>query len=78
MATARNVGMVLGVGISGAIFTTILSQAEADPHILYHAASVSFMVAAGFAIAGVLSSSVRNMNTSHQVILKSSTQEEHD
>lgn len=64
MATARNVGMVLGVGISGAIFTTILSHSEADPRSLYHAASVSFLVAAGFAIVGVLSSSIRNMKHS--------------
>ncbi len=60
MATARNVGMVLGVGISGAIFTTILSHSQAEPGSLFHAASVSFLVAAGIAILGVLSSSVRN------------------
>lgn len=60
MATARNIGMVLGVGISGAIFTTLLAHSPDDPRSLYQAASVSFLVAAGFALAGVLSSSIRN------------------
>ncbi len=62
MATARNVGMVLGVGISGAIFTTVLSLTQGNPGALFNAASTSFLVAAGIAIAGLLTSFVRSTN----------------
>ena len=43
LATARNVGMVLGVGLSGAIFTTVLAQGDAgDSAKLFKAVQVSF------------------------------------
>jgi MFS family permease len=60
LATARNVGMVLGVGLSGAIYTTILSyQAANTPNAIFPAVSASFLAAVGFAIAGLLISIVR-------------------
>jgi hypothetical protein len=42
---------------------------------LYHAASVSFLVAAGFAILGVLSSSVRTMKPSPDPLSNTSNKE---
>ena len=54
MATSRNFGMVLGVGLAGAVFTTILSQAgETQAAALFQALQVSFLVAAGIAALGV-------------------------
>ena len=54
MATSRNIGMVLGVGLAGAVFTTILSQAgETQMAALFKALQVSFLVAAGIAALGV-------------------------
>jgi len=65
-ATARNVGMVLGVGLAGAIFTTVLSQEGGAPGIslgqtpaLFDAVHVSFRVAAGVAAGGAVVSAVR-------------------
>ena len=66
LATARNFGMVLGVGISGAIFTTILAQGqgsaavgEATGAALYQATRISFVVAAIIVLAGMLTSASR-------------------
>jgi EmrB/QacA subfamily drug resistance transporter len=53
LATARNVGMVLGVGLAGAIFTTVLAHgAPGDPVALFDGVQAAFRVAAGFAAAG--------------------------
>jgi EmrB/QacA subfamily drug resistance transporter len=61
MATARNVGMVLGVGLSGAIFTTLLSHpAESQSAALFDATHASFMAAAIIAALGMLVSAIRN------------------
>jgi EmrB/QacA subfamily drug resistance transporter len=64
LATARNVGMVLGVGLAGAIFTTYLGNqaslstaTQAGP--LFGAIHASFMVAAGVAMVGALISAIR-------------------
>jgi EmrB/QacA subfamily drug resistance transporter len=56
LATARNAGMALGVGLSGAVFTTVLTRGEAagTPAALYTAFSTAFLVAAGIAFTGVL------------------------
>ncbi|MEJ2302020.1 MAG: MFS transporter [Anaerolineales bacterium] len=65
LATARSVGMVLGIGLAGAIFTTILSHsqhASGGPG-LFAATHVSFLVAAGIAGLGVLTSSVRGLSS---------------
>lgn len=64
LATARNTGMMLGVGLSGAIFTTVLARAQAgaDPAAIagarYSAISVSFAVVAGVALAGAVTSAL--------------------
>jgi EmrB/QacA subfamily drug resistance transporter len=55
MATARNLGMVLGVGIAGATFTTVLSRAPArSAALLIAAVDVGFLVAVGAGALGVL------------------------
>lgn len=61
LATARNVGMVLGVGLAGAIFTTMLEgQAEPDSAgALAHAVGRGLAVASALAVLGVLSAAVR-------------------
>jgi MFS family permease len=44
LATARNVGMVLGVGLSGAIFTTTISRGPTgDDASLFYAIQVSYL-----------------------------------
>lgn len=59
LATARNVGMVLGIGLSGAIFTTVLGQHfSASGPQLYQAVQTSFSVAIGFALLGLLISAI--------------------
>ncbi len=53
LATSRNFGMVLGVGLAGAIFTTLMGH-SADPQTtsLFNALRVSFITAAAIALAG--------------------------
>jgi MFS family permease len=58
LATARSVGMVLGVGMAGAILTTVLAH-DSSPASLTQAAHLSFFVAAGFTTAGALLSFVK-------------------
>ncbi len=61
LATARNVGMVLGVGFAGAIFTTIQArdQASGAPAALFAGVDAGWLAAAGVAVIGVLASAVR-------------------
>ena len=68
LATSRNFGMVLGVGIAGAIFTTILSHASngagaaGNPiqnGVIFHALGASFLAASLITILGVITSLVR-------------------
>lgn len=64
LATARNFGMVLGVGIAGAVYTTGLSHAAsggaaAQNGSIFSALEMSFLVAALIMILGVLTSLVR-------------------
>jgi EmrB/QacA subfamily drug resistance transporter len=57
VATSRNVGMVLGVGISGAIFTTLIrvhTQAA-----FFSGIQISFLVASAVSCAGCITSAVR-------------------
>jgi EmrB/QacA subfamily drug resistance transporter len=58
LATARNLGMVIGVGIAGAIFTTVLGQApSADaPEAVIAAANTGLLAAAGLAALGAVTS----------------------
>jgi len=55
---ARNFGMVLGIGLAGAIFTTQLAQNTADA--LYNGISLGFLAAAGVAVLGILSSAMKD------------------
>ncbi len=57
LATARSVGMVLGVGLAGAVFTTIL--ARGGPLALVHGVRASLFVGAGIAALGAVTSFVR-------------------
>jgi EmrB/QacA subfamily drug resistance transporter len=73
LATARNFGMVLGIGISGAIFTTILARSSGgaiSPNLgasnpaIFLALQASFFVASMITILGVITSAVRVVNRS--------------
>lgn len=60
LATARNVGMVLGVGLSGAIFTTLLTHGSTDaPITLFNAIQKSFLAAMILSSIGILTSAIR-------------------
>jgi EmrB/QacA subfamily drug resistance transporter len=63
LATARNFGMVLGVGIAGAIFTTVLSHSSSglgnvgsvsQNGVIFSALSMSFTAAAAITVLGIL------------------------
>jgi len=61
MATSRNLGMVLGIGLAGAILTTFVSHSSTDPtSAIFEAIHVAFLVAAGFSILGSFITSLRN------------------
>ena len=55
LATARNVGMVLGIGISGAVFTTILAHGGS----LVRAVQESLYVSVAVALLGAVTAFVR-------------------
>ena len=59
LATARNVGMVLGVGFAGAIFTTVLGHAGSPSVGLVAGVRASLLAAAGIALLGAVTSAVR-------------------
>jgi MFS family permease len=61
LATARSGGMVLGVGIAGAILTTVMAHGQqiGSASALFDAVSMGFFVASGIALLGVLTSVVR-------------------
>jgi len=56
-AAARNVGMVLGIGMAGAIFTTHLVQNT--PQAFYQGIAMGFLAAAGVALVGILMSALK-------------------
>jgi MFS family permease len=61
LATARNVGMVLGVGIAGAVLTTFLTRGEAsgETAALFSGVQAGFLVASGVALLGAAISAIR-------------------
>ena len=59
LATARNVGMVLGVGFAGAIFTTVLARDASPSAGLTAGVRASLLTAAGMAMLGSLTSAIR-------------------
>jgi len=56
-AAARNVGMVLGIGIVGAIFTTNISQGITNS--FYKGIDSAFFVVAGIAAVGIIMSAAK-------------------
>lgn len=60
LALARNVGMVLGIGLTGAIFTTILSKAIPGGAVsLVHAFNAGLLFASGVALLAAVASFAR-------------------
>ena len=60
LALARNVGMVLGIGLTGAIFTTILSKDNpGGTDTLVHAFNVGLLFASGMALLAAVVSVTR-------------------
>ena len=59
LASARNVGMVLGVGYSGAVFTTVLARAPTPAAGLPAAVRASLLAASALAVVGTLLSALR-------------------
>jgi EmrB/QacA subfamily drug resistance transporter len=68
LATARNFGMVLGIGISGAVFNTFLSSSNPGSGNLFTAIRASFLVAVVFALMGIFTTAVRQDRQSIQKI----------
>src|SRR4030043_1380760 len=73
MATARNFGMVLGVGIAGAIFTTTLAHGRnglfvpggtSQDEVIFVALQLSFLTASLIKFLGMVTSMVRATDTS--------------
>jgi EmrB/QacA subfamily drug resistance transporter len=60
LALARNVGMVLGIGLTGAIFTTFLSRGDPSlPSVLVPAVGAGFLFASGVALLAAATSFAR-------------------
>jgi EmrB/QacA subfamily drug resistance transporter len=59
LATARNVGMVLGVGVAGAVFTTVVAHVTPASAGLVAGVRASLLVATGLALAGAGTSALR-------------------
>ena len=60
LATARNMGMALGVGLAGAIFTTFLGQEGLGNSVgIYQAIQISFQVMAFIALFGAIVAAIR-------------------
>jgi EmrB/QacA subfamily drug resistance transporter len=57
LASGRNVGMVLGIGLAGAIFTTHLAQNSAGA--LYRGIDMGFLATAGIAAAGIVTAAIK-------------------
>jgi EmrB/QacA subfamily drug resistance transporter len=59
LATARNVGMVLGVGFAGAVFTTVVARAPTSTMGMVEGVRASLFAAAGLAAVGGITSALR-------------------
>ena len=59
MATSRNVAMVLGVGLAGAVFTSVMARLGAAPGALFAAARASFVAGSIVASVGAAVSLIR-------------------
>lgn len=65
LATARNVGMVLGVGFAGAVFTTVLARSATPTSGLPAAVRASLLAAAMLAAIGTVLSALRPTGAPH-------------
>jgi MFS family permease len=68
LAASRNFGMVLGIGLAGAIFTTHLAQN--NPEALFKGVDAGFLAAGLVAILGVFVSAVKEKQEERPVPLK--------
>lgn len=59
LATARYIGMIFGVGVSGAVFTTMLSRNTESA--LFEGVRLGFVIAAVASFAGVFTCSTRDL-----------------
>jgi EmrB/QacA subfamily drug resistance transporter len=59
LATARNVGMVLGVGFGGAVFTTVVARAATPAASIPAGVSASLLAVAALAALGTVASATR-------------------
>jgi MFS family permease len=58
LATARNVGMVLGVGLAGAVFTTVVARSSSAGDDLVAGVRASLFTAVGIAVLGTLAAAL--------------------
>ncbi|MBV9387251.1 MAG: MFS transporter [Chroococcidiopsidaceae cyanobacterium CP_BM_ER_R8_30] len=59
LATARNIGMVLGVALPSAVLATVMSHSQGNTTALFLGIKASFWVATAIALLGALTSAVR-------------------
>ena len=60
LSTARTLGMLLGIGLAGAVYATTLSVSSSqDPDAIVRAANVGLLVASGLALVGAFTSAIR-------------------
>jgi len=59
LATARNLGMAMGVGLAGAVLTTVLARGGSTPTALLHGVEASLVVTAVLALVGSVTALAR-------------------
>src|SRR5271157_2218881 len=69
LATARNMGMALGVGLAGAILTTAMAGSSSSA--LYEGVNIGFYMAMGMALLSCLASAVRGSDKKGIIITPS-------
>ena len=69
LATARNMGMALGVGLAGAILTTVMAGSSSSA--LFEGVNIGFYMAMGMALLSCLASAVRGSDNKGLVIAPS-------
>lgn len=73
LATARNMGMALGVGLAGAILTTVMARSSLSSSALYDGVNIGFYMAMGMALLSCLASAVRGSDKKGFVIAPTDT-----
>lgn len=76
LATSRNFGMVLGVGMTGAVFSTFLNPIHSVDQVnsavnaldpLFHAIRLNFLIAMGIALVGAAIAAIRQPASSDYI-----------